>query len=300
MVGLVIAALGGIGVFMMVTAAFGWTGLGITSRGSDTEKAVNSLPIGETARQWLTQAGISGVGIVELAVAITACGLLGGLFGAVMFGSMSAAVVVGLGATVAPLSYYRTRRRRLLEQASEAWPQMLEELRMQTSSLGRPVPIALLDVGRRAPTQPMREAFEEAHRQWLLSTDFPSTVSVLKERLASATADSVCETLLVAHEVGGADLDRRLAALIEDRVIDLASRRDAQARQAGVKFARWFTLAVPVGMTLVGASIGDGRKSYATSGGQLGVLIAVVFTSLCWIWASRIMRLPEQDRVFNK
>jgi tight adherence protein B len=300
MVGLVIAALGGCGVFMLVTAAFGWTGFGISSRGDSSVETVRRLGVSASLTQWLTQAGITGVGIAELGAAVTAVGLLGGLAGAVMFGSFSAALSIGLASTVAPLSYYRSRRRRLLEQAAEAWPQMLEEVRMQTSSLGRPVPIALLDVGRRAPTQPMREAFEEAHRQWLLSTDFPSTVSVIKNRLASATADSVCETLLIAHEVGGADLDRRLGALIEDRIIDLASRRDAQARQAGVKFARWFTIAVPIGMALVGASMGDGRKSYATPGGQIGVLVAAVFTAVCWMWASAIMRLPEQDRVLNK
>src|SRR5205085_2522237 len=82
------------------------------------------------------------------------------------------------------------------------------------------------------------------------------TCAVLKSRLADPTADATCETLLVAHEIGGTDLDRRLASLVEDRIQDLHGRKDARAKQAGVRFARRFVLAVPVGMALAGLSIG--------------------------------------------
>ena len=70
---------------------------------------------------------------------------------------------------------------------------------------------------------------------------------MLKDRLADPTADAACETLLVAHELGGTDLDRRLEALAEDRVQDAQGRKDARAKQAGVRFARRFVLIVPVG-----------------------------------------------------
>jgi len=118
----------------------------------------------------------------------------------------------------------------------DAWPRLLEELRVLTSSLGRSVPQALLDVGRRAPEE-LRPAFWAAEREWLLSTDFPRTMRVLKAGLVDPTADAACETLLVAHEVGGTDLDRRLEALIDDRIQDAQGRKDARARQAGVCFA---------------------------------------------------------------
>ena len=112
--------------------------------------------------------------------------------------------------------------------AMDAWPRLLEELRILTSSLGRSIPQALFEVGRRAPEE-LRPAFVAAHREWLLSTDFARTLQVLKAQLADPTADAVCETLLVAHEVGGTDLDRRLEALIDDRVQDAQGRKDARA-----------------------------------------------------------------------
>src|SRR5204863_482174 len=79
-------------------------------------------------------------------------------------------------------------------------------------------------------------------REWLISTDFSRAVAVLKDRLADPTADAACETLLVAHEIGGGGLDGRLAALVDDRTQDLQGRKDARAKQAAVRFARRFVL----------------------------------------------------------
>jgi tight adherence protein B len=157
----------------------------------------------------------------------------------------------------------------------------------------------LFEVGRRCPEE-LRPAFEAAHREWLISTDFARTVDVLKAGLADPTADAACETLLVAHELGGSDLDRRLEALIEDRIQDTQGRKDATAKQAGVRFARRFVLIVPVGMALAGLSVGNGRAAYGTVTGQLAVVAAVGMVILCWVWAGRIMRLPEEQRVFHE
>ena len=169
---------------------------------------------------------------------------------------------------------------------------------MQTGSLGRSIPQALFEVGRRGPDE-LRPAFAAAERHWRISTDFALTVAVLKGRLADPTADATLETLLVAHEVGGSNLDQRLAALVEDRVQDVQGRKDARAKQAGVRFARWFVLAVPLGMTLAGLSIGTGREAYQTAAGQLAVAAGLGCVAACWIWAGRLMRLPEEERVFH-
>jgi tight adherence protein B len=159
-------------------------------------------------------------------------------------------------------------------------------------------PQALFDVGERAPDD-LQPAFDAARREWLLSTDFERTIAVLMARLADPTADAVCETLLVAHQIGGNDIDRCLTALIDDRILDLQGRKDAAARQAGARFARWFTLAVPLGMALVGLSIGTGRAAYATPAGQALVAVGLGLMALCWLWAGQILRMPSEHRVFG-
>jgi tight adherence protein B len=208
------------------------------------------------------------------------------------------AVVTAAFAGSFPVASYRARRRTQRAAAMDAWPRLLEELRILTSSLGRSIPQALFEVGRRAPAE-MRPAFDAAQREWLLSTDFTRTIRVLKALLADPTADAACETLLVAHEVGGSDLDRRIEALIDDRIQDAQGRKDARAKQAGARFARRFVLIVPAGMALAGMSVGTGRAAYQTSTGQALVVVAIVLVIACWVWAGRIMVLPEEQRVFD-
>ena len=249
-------------------------------------------------RDWLVQAGLAEIPVRDLAGVIALLGIAGGIGASAVFGGAVPTVVVALFCASLPIGGYRARRAARRAAAMDAWPRLLEELRILTSSLGRSVPQALFEVGRRAPVE-MRPAFDAAHREWLLSTGFPRTIRALKAGLADPTADAACETLLVAHEVGGSDLDRRLEALIDDRRQDTQGRKDARAKQAGVRFARRFVLIVPAGMAMAGMSVGTGRAAYQTAGGQALVTIALVLVLGCWIWAGRIMVLPEEQRVFD-
>jgi len=293
MVGLLVAVVGAYGVFLVYTAvALGWSGVGFGP-------ALRSSPrFGPRARQWLLQAGLGEVRPAEFAGVMGALFVVGGGLAYALFGGLLPAVLAGGFAATLPAASYRNRRARRAMEAREAWPRMIEEIRLLTSSLGRPIPQALLDVGRRGPVD-LRPAFAAAEREWLISTDLARTTEVLKARLADPTADAACETLLVAHEVGGSDVDRRLAALVEDRIQDLQGRKDARAKQAGVRFARRFVLIVPLGMAVAGLSIGTGREAYQTLMGQLLVATGILVVVGCWLWAGRYLRLPEEQRVFR-
>jgi len=292
MIALFVALSGSYGVYLLYTAfTMGWTGIGPgprSARRTDRRRRV---------RDWMVQAGLDAVRPGELAAVMGALFLVGGAVGYAIFGGVVPPLAGGCLAAGAPMGAARSRRDRRRAEAREAWPRMIEEIRIKATTLGRSLPQALFEVGERAPTE-LRPAFEVAHREWLLSTDFARTVGVLKSRLADATADAVGETLLVANEIGGNDIDRCLVALIDDRILDLQGRKDAMARQAGARFARRFVLVVPLGMALVGLSIGDGRAAYQTPAGQLLVLFGLGLMALCWVWAGRIMRLPDEQRVF--
>lgn len=249
-------------------------------------------------RDWLIQAGLAEIPLREIAALIGLLAVVGGTAAYAVFGGILPALVTGGFAATFPVAAYRARRRAQRASAMDAWPRLLEELRLLTSSLGRSIPQALFEVGQRAPIE-LQPAFAAAHREWLLCTDFPRTLRVLKAGLADPTADAACETLLVAHELGGADLDRRLEALIDDRLQDAQGRKDARAKQAGARFARRFVLIVPAGMGMAGMSVGTGRAAYQTPMGQTLVVAAIALVIGCWAWAGRIMRLPEEERVFD-
>lgn len=250
------------------------------------------------ARAWLVQAGIGEVSVGEFATAVGAVFVVGLLGGYLLFAALLPAAIAGCLAASLPVSAYRRRRELRMERAAETWPRLLEEMRLRTGSLGRSVPQALFEAARRAPVE-WRPAFAAAEREWLLTTDFARTAALLKDRLADATADVVLETLLLAHEIGGTDLDGKLTDLIEDRVLDLQNRKDAASRQAGVRFARRFVLLVPLGMALAGLTIGTGRAAYATAGGQIAVAAGLIAVAACWAWSGRLMRLPRAPRVFR-
>lgn len=291
---LVLAVVGAYGVHLLYTAvALRWRGLGA---GPKVEKEASGT---SSMDNWLAQAGLEGIRPIEFAAVMAVLFVIGVALAYAVFGAPLPALALGAFAASFPVASYRSRRRERRALAQEAWPRMIEELRILTGSLGRSVPQALFEVGRRGPVE-MRPAFEAAHREWLISTNFPRTLQVLKGRLADPTADATCETLLVAHELGGTDLDRRLVALIEDRIQDVQGRKDARAKQAGVRFARRFVLIVPFGMALAGMSVGTGRDAYRDPLGQLAVVIGITLVVVCWVWAGAIMRIPEEERVFSE
>ena len=288
-----VAMVGGYGVFLVYTAAlYRWRGIGVGPRlGSGVMNRYRF-------QEWLVQAGLGEVRTVEFVSVMAALFVIGSAVAFALFGGLAPAVAAGLFASTFPLASYRSRRAARRAEAREAWPRLIEEIRLLTGSLGRSIPQALFEVGDRGPVE-MHPAFAAAQREWRISTDFARTIGVLKANLADPTADATCETLLVAHEVGGSDLDRRLSALAEDRIQDLQGRKDARSRQAGVRFARRFVLLVPLGMTLAGLSIGNGRAAYQTGLGQVAVVVAIAMTVGCWLWAGRLLRLPEEERVFH-
>ncbi|HEX9682424.1 MAG TPA: hypothetical protein VGA13_05035 [Acidimicrobiales bacterium] len=288
------AVAAGYGVHLLATAAMGWRGVGPgPSRG-----AAPRVSLTDRLRRWMTQAGLDDVNVLEFAGVIIGIATLSAIVAFALFGGIVAPVAALAGGATAPIAGYRSQRQRRRHQAREAWPRMIEELRILTGSVGRSIPQALFDVGRRSP-QVMQPAFDEARRDWVLTTDFERSLSVLKRGLADPTADATCETLLVAHQVGGTDLDRRLESLVEDRVLDIGGRKDAIAKQAGARFARRFVLVVPVGMAMAGLSIGNGRAAFATAAGQVAVVAALAVIGGCWFWAGTIMRLPDDERVFD-
>ncbi len=280
------------GVYYVFTASvMGWRGVGL---GPVVPRSTNRA---EPVRQWLVQAGLGDIRVRDFAAVTVTLFAVGTAVIFAVFNAIVPAIALGVFSASFPLASYRVRRSNRRARAQDTWPRMIEEIRILTASLGRSIPQALFDVGRRAPDE-MRPAFDDAHREWLISTDFARTLTVLKAGLADPTADATCETLLVAYTVGGSDLDRRLEALVEDRIQDTQGRKDARAKQAGARFARRFVLFVPFGMALAGMSVGEGRDAFRSAEGQALTLVAVLMVIACWAWAGRILQVPEEQRVF--
>lgn len=283
------------GVYLLYTSmALGWRGTRLGTRRTGPRASVRGR-----AQEWLAQSGLGHVAIGEFMAVLGVVFALGATLTLVLFASPLPALVGGAFAASFPVAAYRQRRTTARTAAQDGWPRMIEELRILTASVGRSIPQALFEVGASGPVE-LRPAFAAAQREWLLTTDFERTLRVLRDQMADPTCDATCETLLIAHELGGTDVDRRLADLAEDRRQDTRYRKDTRARQAGVRFARRFVLLVPLGMAGAGLSVGNGRASYQTALGQVAVLTAIAIIGVCWVWAGRMLRLPREERVFAR
>lgn len=290
MIALLIASIAAYGVHLIYTSvAFGWKG---TQPGPKLERKQRV-----SAADYISKLGLGDLHPLALLSSMCVVAVVGFAFGTLLFGGVIPAALIGIFAAISPVGVARVRHEQLVDSAHHAWPGIIEEIRLLSGTLGRSIPQATFEVGLRTHDG-LRPAFEEAHREWLISTDFARALDVLKSQLGHNTADVVAETLLTAHELGGGEVGNRLGALATDRMTDQRHRRDAIARQSGVRFARWFTLVVPLGMATTGLSIGDGREAYSTPLGQLLVVIALLLILASWLWAGRIMRLPSEERVF--
>ncbi len=285
----IIVALTGAGSYLLVTTwLLGWKGIRRPRPRTATRPR---------ADRWLSQAGLEDVNPRQFAAATMALATVAGLFSYALFEGVVPTALAAAAGAMGPPMIHRHRRTQRRWRAHQAWPSMIEEIRVLSGPAGLSIPQALFDVGRRAPEE-LRWAFEMGERHWRMTTDFDETICRLKDELADPTADVTLETLLVAHGLGDGGLDARLSALAEDRSRELAGRKDAVARQAGARFARSFVLIVPLGMTLAGLSLGTGRAAYATPIGQALVALALFLMGGCWLWASRLLRLPPTRRVF--
>jgi tight adherence protein B len=121
---IVLALLAAFGVYLLYTSwAFGWRGLG-TSAAPGTKRRRIDLD------EWLVQAGLEKVRPVEFLAVTAVLFVLGFVGGLAVFAGPVAATVIGAGAVI-PIASARGRRRRRRELARDAWPRMLEEIRLQ-------------------------------------------------------------------------------------------------------------------------------------------------------------------------
>lgn len=287
---------------LMGLALAGLAGLGVlVATGSTARRPslrARAAGVHSVLRLRLRQAGLDDVTPGQFCVASLLAGAAAGVAASLLFGPGVPAAAVAAAGSAAPLLLWRHRRARRRAVAGEAWPRLIEELRVMTGAMGRSIPQSLVELGASSPEE-LRPAFVAGQREWALTTDMGRTIEVMKAHLEDPTFDVLAETLLVAAEVGG-DLDQRLADLAEDRRRDLSERKEAEARQSGARFARAFVVLVPAGMAVAGLTVGDGRDAYRAPQGQALVLLGLVVLGACWIWATQLMRLPRARRVFDR
>jgi len=254
-----------------------------------------SVPrINKPLRAWLDECGLVGTPTGVLAVVLAVLALLvAGLTSLLVPIPVLApiAAIVGLAIPIATLDAARTRRRVLAE---ARWPDILDAMRMSIRA-GAPLHESLAAASGQIP------------REWSASwnhtvTDLARGASVetallgLRADRADPIADRVCESIIIAHEMGGTELPRILEELGRSVRDDLRVRREATARQSWVRHAARLGSCAPWVVVVMLGSRAENRDAFASAAGAALLIACAGATVVAYIVMTAMGRLPDPPR----
>lgn len=220
---------------------------------------------------------------------------LAGVTGATAAALVGSGPLVPAAAVLAapiPAALVRARRLRHRERSLERWPDFLAAVRSRIAG-GAPLPEATraaarhlgglfdqLDVGAGLPFD---RVMEQARRSW-----------------ADPLGDRVLTTLAVAAEIGGAQVDRILAALADSVADELRLRRAHHAALTQQRLTAAVALVAP--WALLGLSLATNptaADAFATPTGTAIIGGGLVATVSGYLLTRRAARLSAPPRLFS-
>ena len=274
-------------------------GLLLIWRSRTVPRVAASGPPGWASRRedMLRQAGIEGVGAIQLAVAQIICLVLATLVVLALTGAITVALCFGVFAFALPVVVVARMRRRRQIALRELWPEAVDNLGSAVRA-GMSLPEAISALSVRGP-EPLRPAFARFSSAYRASGRFASCLDSLKADLADPVGDRVCETLRVAREVGGSDLGTVLRALSELLRVDARTRAELETRQGWVVNAARLAVAAPWIVLLLLGTQSSTLKAYDSPAGTLLLVVGAAVCAVAYRIMLQIGRLPEEQRVLR-
>ncbi len=261
-------------------------------------------PQRRTAPSWqrgrvelLRQAGVDGVGPVQLVGAQLLCALLAATAVLVLTSTTTVALCFGGFAFFLPVVLLRRMRRRRQVALRELWPEAVDNLASAVRA-GMSLPEGLSALGERGPAE-LRPAFARFGIGYRASGRFGPCLDTLKHDLADPVGDRVCETVRVAREVGGSDLGTVLRTLSELLRSDARTRAELETRQGWIVNAARLAVAAPWLVLLLLGTQSETLSAYDSAGGGLLLGIGAAVCVVAYRIMLQIGRLPEDRRVLQ-
>jgi tight adherence protein B len=251
----------------------------------------------ERRREMLRQAGVEGVGPVQLAVVQVLAALIGLVLVYAITRTLAVAACFGIFGFFVPIAVVRRMRRRRQGALREVWPEAIDNLASAIRA-GMSLPEGLAALAVRGPVE-LRTPFARFGQAYRASGRFTDSLDRLKEDLADPVGDRVCETVRVAREVGGSDLGTVLRTLAELLRADARTRAELATRQAWVVYAARLAVAAPWAVLLLLGTQSQTLQAYDSAGGSVLLGIGAVVCVVAYRLMLHIGRLPEERRVLR-
>jgi Flp pilus assembly protein TadB len=254
-----------------------------------------SVSWSDRCASWLAAGGLGAVSPLQFVAASALVGLASGAVSVVMIGSVGVALVACLAGSIAPASYYRSRRRTLRSARRRAWPDAIELLAGAVRT-GDTLPAAIGVVADRGP-ESLRPVFRSVMSDHRVTGDLVGALERMGAAVADPTADRIVRTLVLAHRVGGRELGRMLRTLSAFLREDVASRREIEARQSWTVVAARVASSAPWLVLVLVASRPQGARAFDSPTGVVVLLVGAAVTAFGYRLMMRLGRLPEEPRV---
>jgi tight adherence protein B len=251
----------------------------------------------ERRREVLRQAGVNGVGPVQLAGAQLLCAVLAFVLVLAVTRTVAVAACFGVFGLLLPTLVVRRIRRRRLGTMRELWPEAIDNLASAVRA-GMSLPEGLSALAVRGPAE-LRAPFGRFAAAYRATGRFGDCLDALKDDLADPVGDRVCETMRVAREVGGSDLGTVLRTLSELLRADARTRSELETRQGWVINAARLAVAAPWVVLLLLGTQSETLQAYDSPGGTLLLAIGAAVCVVAYRVMLHIGRLPEEQRVLR-
>ncbi|HZY77487.1 MAG TPA: type II secretion system F family protein [Jatrophihabitantaceae bacterium] len=255
---------------------------------------------GWSARQarLLHQAGVDGVGVAQLIAAQFGCALVAMVAVLLLTGTLAVAICFGVFAFLAPPMLLRRMRRRRLVALRDVWPEAIDNLASAVRA-GMSLPEGLAGLAQRGPAE-LRPAFARFAASYRATGRLGDCLDALEADLADPVGDRVCETMRMAHEVGGSDVGSVLRTLSELLRSDARTRAELETRQGWIVNAARLAVAAPWAVLLLLGTRSTTLSAYDSGGGALLLVIGAAVCLLAYRLMLRIGRLPDEPRVLSR
>lgn len=253
-----------------------------------------SFGVSVSVRGWLDECGLAGIplGAVALTVIVIALVVSGVVAVLLPIPALAPlAGVAGIAIPVAVLDASRTRRRAVAE---STWPDTIDAIRMAIRS-GVPLHDALATAESQVPRE-WRASWNRAVVDLARGTSVSDALIALRSERAEPIADRVCETIIIAEEMGGTELPRVLEELARSVREDVRLRREATARQSWVRHAARLGVVAPWAVVVMLGSRIDNREAFASPAGTALLVGCAGATVVAYIVMTALGRLPESAR----
>lgn len=212
-------------------------------------------------------------------------------------GTRNIALAITFVSLLIPVTFQRSRQARQARAISRSWPEVIDQLVSGIQS-GLSLHESVIALSMRGP-ESLRSEFAEVAEMHIHGESFEDSMAKLKEICQSAEADQICETLILARNLGGHDVGIVLRLLGNFFRENLALNDEIHAKHGWIKNAAVLAASAPWLLLMILATQPGTRATYATVEGLLVLCGGVVATVIAFLWMNLVGRIPEQIRIFS-